>query len=418
MKILVIGGGGREHALVWKLNQSPIAEKIFCAPGNPGIADLAECVPLKVNQLEELANFAESQQIGLTVVGPEEPLVLGIVDEFKRRGLKVYGPDRQSALLEGSKAHAKAVMERHGIPTAKFQEFTHFGEALEYIREKGAPLVIKADGLAAGKGVTVADTLEEAEAALDDSLRQSVFGEAGQKVVVEEFLQGEEMTVLAFVDGETVLPLVPSQDHKPIFDGDRGPNTGGMGAYSPVPHLEQWLPEIHRQILKPLANGLVAEGHPFRGLLYTGLMLDESGPKVVEFNVRFGDPEAQVVLPLLENDLLEILLASCDGRLAEMELKWKAQASVCVIAAAPGYPGPPTKGLAIELPENLEIGTQIFQAGTRLQEETLVTSGGRVLGVTAQAEDIEQARNRAYKLMKEIKFKGKQYRTDIGAKAL
>ena len=418
MKILVVGGGGREHTLVWKLNQSPIAEKIFCAPGNPGIADLAECVPLKVNQFEELANFAESQQIGLTVVGPEEPLVLGIVDEFKRRGLKVYGPDRQSALLEGSKAHAKAVMERHGIPTAKFQEFTHFGEALEYIREKGAPLVIKADGLAAGKGVTVADTLEEAEAALDDSLRQSVFGEAGQKVVVEEFLQGEEMTVLAFVDGETVLPLVPSQDHKPIFDGDRGPNTGGMGAYSPVPHLEQWLPEIHRQILKPLANGLVAEGHPFRGLLYTGLMLDESGPKVVEFNVRFGDPEAQVVLPLLENDLLEILLASCDGRLAEMELKWKAQASVCVIAAAPGYPGPPTKGLAIELPENLEIGTQIFQAGTRLQEETLVTSGGRVLGVTAQAEDIEQARNRAYKLMKEIKFKGKQYRTDIGAKAL
>jgi len=418
MKILVVGGGGREHTLVWKLNQSPIAEKIFCAPGNPGIADLAECVPLKVNQLEELANFAESQQIGLTVVGPEEPLVLGIVDEFKRRGLKVYGPDRQSALLEGSKAHAKAVMERHGIPTAKFQEFTHFGEALEYIREKGAPLVIKADGLAACKGVTVADTLEEAEAALDDSLRQSVFGEAGQKVVVEEFLQGEEMTVLAFVDGETVLPLVPSQDHKPIFDGDRGPNTGGMGAYSPVPHLEQWLPEIHRQILKPLANGLVAEGHPFRGLLYTGLMLDESGPKVVEFNVRFGDPEAQVVLPLLENDLLEILLASCDGRLAEMELKWKAQASVCVIAAAPGYPGPPTKGLAIELPENSEIGTQIFQAGTRLQEETLVTSGGRVLGVTAQAEDIEQARNRAYKLMKEIKFKGKQYRTDIGAKAL
>ena len=418
MKILVVGGGGREHTLVWKLNQSPIAEKIFCAPGNPGIADLAECVPLKVNQLEELANFAESQQIGLTVVGPEEPLVLGIVDEFKRRGLKVYGPDRQSALLEGSKAHAKAVMERHGIPTAKFQEFTNFGEALGNIREKGAPLVIKADGLAAGKGVTVADTLEEAEAALDDSLRQSVFGEAGQKVVVEEFLQGEEMTVLAFVDGETVLPLVPSQDHKPIFDGDRGPNTGGMGAYSPVPHLEQWLPEIHRQILKPLANGLVAEGHPFRGLLYTGLMLDESGPKVVEFNVRFGDPEAQVVLPLLENDLLEILLASCDGRLAEMELKWKAQASVCVIAAAPGYPGPPTKGLAIELPENSEIGTQIFQAGTRLQEETLVTSGGRVLGVTAQAEDIEQARNRAYKLMKEIKFKGKQYRTDIGAKAL
>lgn len=418
MKILVIGGGGREHALVWKLNQSAHVEKIFCAPGNPGISEMAECVPIAVNQVDQLAEYAESRKIDLTVVGPEEPLVLGVVDEFKKRRLKIYGPDRQSAKLEGSKAYAKSVMKRFGIPTASYEEFTDFEDAFSYLREKGAPIVIKADGLAAGKGVTVAETQQEAEAALDDALRQGIFGEAGLKVVIEEFLEGEEMTVLAFVDGETVLPLVPSQDHKPIFDGDRGPNTGGMGAYSPVPHLEQWLPEIHRQILKPLAKGLVAEGHPFRGLLYTGLMLDESGPKVVEFNVRFGDPEAQVVLPLLENDLLEILLASCDGRLAEMELKWKAQASVCVIAAAPGYPGPPTKGLAIELPENSEIGTQIFQAGTRLQEETLVTSGGRVLGVTAQAEDIEQARNRAYKLMKEIKFKGKQYRTDIGAKAL
>ncbi|MDP6765383.1 MAG: phosphoribosylamine--glycine ligase, partial [SAR324 cluster bacterium] len=234
MKILVIGGGGREHALVWKLNQSAHVEKIFCAPGNPGISETAECVPIAVNQVDQLAEYAESQKIDLTVVGPEEPLVLGVVDEFKKHGLKIYGPDRQSAKLEGSKAYAKSVMKRFGIPTARYEEFTDFEDALGYLREQGAPIVIKADGLAAGKGVTVAETQEEAEAALDDALRQGIFGEAGQKVVIEEFLEGEEMTILAFVDGETVLPLVPSQDHKPIFDGDRGPNTGGMGAYSPV----------------------------------------------------------------------------------------------------------------------------------------------------------------------------------------
>jgi len=418
MKILVIGGGGREHALVWKLNQSAHVEKIFCAPGNPGISEMAECVPIAVNQVDQLAEYAESRKIDLTVVGPEEPLVLGVVDEFKKRGLKIYGPDRQSAKLEGSKAYAKSVMKRFGIPTARYEEFTDFEDALGYLRVQGAPIVIKADGLAAGKGVTVAETQEEAEAALDDALRQGIFGEAGQKVVIEEFLEGEEMTVLAFVDGETVLPLVPSQDHKPIFDGDRGPNTGGMGAYSPVPHLEQWLREIQRLILKPLAKGLAESGQPYRGLLYTGLMLNESGPKVVEFNVRFGDPEAQVVLPLLENDLVEILSSSCEGRLNEVELEWKKEASVCVIAAAPGYPGPPTKGLVIELPEFLEDGTQIFHAGTRIQEKTLVTSGGRVFGVTAQATDIEQARNRVYQLMENIKFRGMQFRSDIGAKAL
>ena len=418
MKILVIGGGGREHALVWKLNQSAHVEKIFCAPGNPGISEMAECVPIAVNQVDQLAEYAESRKIDLTVVGPEEPLVLGVVDEFKKRGLKIYGPDRQSAKLEGSKAYAKSVMKRFGIPTARYEEFTDFEDALGYLREQGTPIVIKADGLAAGKGVTVAENQEEGEAALDDALRQGIFGEAGQKVVIEEFLEGEEMTVLAFVDGETVLPLVPSQDHKPIFDGDRGPNTGGMGAYSPVPHLEQWLKEIQRLILKPLAKGLAESGQPYRGLLYTGLMLNESGPKVVEFNVRFGDPEAQVVLPLLENDLVEILSTSCEGRLNEVELEWKKEASVCVIAAAPGYPGPPTKGLAIELPEFLEDGTQIFQAGTRIQENTLVTSGGRVFGVTAQAKDIEQARNRVYQLMENIKFRGMQFRSDIGAKAL
>jgi len=280
MKILVIGGGGREHALVWKLNQSAHVEKIFCAPGNPGISEMAECVPIAVNQVDQLAEYAESRKMDLTVVGPEEPLVLGVVDEFKKRGLKIYGPDRQSAKLEGSKAYAKSVMKRFGIPTARYEEFTDFEDALSYLREQGTPIVIKADGLAAGKGVTVAETQQEAEAALDDALRQGIFGEAGQKVVIEEFLEGEEMTILAFVDGETVLPLVPSQDHKPIFDGDRGPNTGGMGAYSPVPHLEHWLKEIQRLILKPLAKGLAESGQPYRGLLYTGLLLKESGPNV------------------------------------------------------------------------------------------------------------------------------------------
>ena len=418
MKILVIGGGGREHALVWKLKNGDAAREIFCAPGNPGIAEIAECVPLQVKQINELADFAEANKIDLSVVGPEDPLTDGIVDLFEKRNLPVFGPNRQSARLEGSKAYAKKVMERFNVPTAAYRELDDFEEALGYVKQQGVPIVIKADGLAAGKGVTVAETLAEAETALRSIMVQKVFGESGTKVVIEECLRGEEMTVLAFVDGKTVLPMVPSQDHKPVFDGDRGPNTGGMGAYSPVPQLEKWLPEINERVLRPVAEGLAEEGTPFSGILYAGLMITKDGPKVIEFNVRFGDPEAQVILPRLENDLAEIFLAVTEKRLHEVKLRWQSGASVCVIAAAPGYPGPPTKGLPITLPEVHLAGTQIFHAGTAIQNEQLVTSGGRVFGISAQGTDIAEARKHAYSLLEKVQFNGKHFRRDIAAKAL
>ena len=418
MKILVIGGGGREHALVWKLKNGDAAREIFCAPGNPGIAEIAECVPLQVKQINELADFAEANKIDLSVVGPEDPLTDGIVDLFEKRNLPVFGPNRQSARLEGSKAYAKKVMERFNVPTAAYKELDDFEEALDYVKQQGVPIVIKADGLAAGKGVTVAETLAEAETALRSIMVQKVFGESGTKVVIEECLRGEEMTVLAFVDGKTVLPMVPSQDHKPVFDGDRGPNTGGMGAYSPVPQLEKWLPEINERVLRPVAEGLAEEGTPFSGILYAGLMITKDGPKVIEFNVRFGDPEAQVILPRLENDLAEIFLAVTEKRLHEVKLRWQSGASVCVIAAAPGYPGPPTKGLPITLPEVHPAGTQIFHAGTAIQNEQLVTNGGRVFGISAQGADIAEAREQAYSLLEKVQFQGKHFRRDIAAKAL
>ena len=418
MKILVIGGGGREHALVWKLKNGDAAREIFCAPGNPGIAEIAECVPLQVKQINELADFAEANKIDLSVVGPEDPLTDGIVDLFEKRNLPVFGPNRQSARLEGSKAYAKKVMERFNVPTAAYRELDDFEEALDYVKQQGVPIVIKADGLAAGKGVTVAETLAEAETALRSIMVQKVFGESGTKVVIEECLRGEEMTVLAFVDGKTVLPMVPSQDHKPVFDGDRGPNTGGMGAYSPVPQLEKWLPEINERVLRPVAEGLAEEGTPFSGILYAGLMITKDGPKVIEFNVRFGDPEAQVILPRLENDLAEIFLAVTEKRLHEVKLRWQSGASVCVIAAAPGYPGPPTKGLPITLPEVHPAGTQIFHAGTAIQNEQLVTNGGRVFGISAQGADIAEAREQAYSLLEKVQFQGKHFRRDIAAKAL
>ena len=418
MKILVIGGGGREHALVWKLKNGYSSREIFCAPGNPGIAKIAECVPLQVKQINELADFAEANKIDLSVVGPEDPLTDGIVDLFEKRNLPVFGPNRQSARLEGSKAYAKKVMERFNVPTAAYKELDDFEEALDYVKQQGVPIVIKADGLAAGKGVTVAETLAEAETALRSIMVQKVFGESGTKVVIEECLRGEEMTVLAFVDGKTVLPMLPSQDHKPVFDGDRGPNTGGMGAYSPVPQLEKWLPEINERVLRPVAEGLAEEGTPFSGILYAGLMITKDGPKVIEFNVRFGDPEAQVILPRLENDLAEIFLAVSEKRLHEVKLSWKTGASVCVIAAAPGYPGPPTKGLPITLPEVHPAGTQIFHAGTAIQNEQLVTNGGRVFGISAQGADIAEAREQAYSLLEKVQFQGKHFRRDIAAKAL
>ncbi len=418
MKLLVVGNGGREHALVWKLAQSPRVQALYCAPGNPGIAELAECVPIASNDLEGLKRFAQEQRIDLTVVGPEEPLTQGIVDAFQAEGLAIFGPNQQSAQLEGSKAFAKSIMAQFSIPTAAYADFTDLDAAKRYVHQQGAPIVIKADGLAAGKGVTVAETVEEAEQALEDAMSHQVFGESGSRVVIEECLRGEEMTVLAFVDGETVRPMVPSQDHKPIFDGDLGPNTGGMGAYSPVPHLESVLPVITETILQPLASGLAQAGMPYRGVLYAGLMITAEGPKVIEFNVRFGDPEAQVILPRLQSDLVDIFLAVLNGSLATTPITWHPDASVCVIAAAPGYPGPPTKGLPITLTAPPEGASQLFHAGTRLQEGQLVTNGGRVFGVTAQGPGLEEARSTAYAAMERVQFKGKQFRKDIAAKAL
>jgi len=418
MKILVIGGGGREHALVWKLSQSPQGSQLFCAPGNPGIAGLAECVPIAANAIAELAEFAESQQMDLTVVGPEDPLTQGMVEQFRERGLRIFGPSQAASQLEGSKAFAKLLMGKADIPTARYAEFSEYESALEYVRDQGAPIVIKADGLAAGKGVTVAQSVEEAEAALDAAMQRKVFGEAGTRVIVEEFMAGEEMTVLAFTDGHSVKPMIPSQDHKPVFDGDRGPNTGGMGAYAPVPHLRQHLPEIKSRILEPMVAALRDEGIVYQGVLYAGLMITAEGPKVVEFNVRFGDPEAQVVLPLLETDLVEIINAILDERLESLEVQWHEQASLCVVAAAEGYPGPPVKGTPLGLPEIAGDSLQIFHAGTAERNGQLVANGGRVLGITAWADDLSAAREQAYACLEQVRFPGMHFRRDIGLKAL
>ena len=414
----MIGGGGREHALVWKLKQSSHATQLFCAPGNPGIAELAECVPIAANAIAELMEFATSQHIALTVVGPEDPLTQGIVEQFWERGLRIFGPNQAAAQLEGSKAFAKSLMAKCGIPTAGYAEFDDYEKALQYVRKQGVPIVIKADGLAAGKGVTVAQSLDEAEGALTAAMQHKVFGAAGTRVIVEEFMIGEEMTVLAFSDGHTVKPMIPSQDHKPIFDGDRGPNTGGMGAYAPVPHLQRHLPEIQSRILEPMVAALQDEGIVYQGVLYAGLMITTEGPKVVEFNVRFGDPEAQVVLPLLQTDLIEIIDALLDQRLDTLDLQWSQNASLCVVAAAEGYPGPPVKGTPIGLPETPGDSLQIFHAGTAEYDGQLVANGGRVLGITAWADDLSDAREQAYACLEQVRFPGMHFRQDIGLKAL
>jgi len=414
----VIGGGGREHALVWKLKQSSHATQLFCAPGNPGIAELAECVPIAANAIAELMEFATSQQIDLTVVGPEDPLTQGIVEQFRERGLRIFGPNQAAAQLEGSKAFAKSLMAKCGIPTAGYAEFDDYEKALQYVRKQGVPIVIKADGLAAGKGVTVAQSLDEAEGALTAAMQHKVFGAAGTRVIVEEFMIGEEMTVLAFSDGHTVKPMIPSQDHKPVFDGDRGPNTGGMGAYAPVPHLQRYLPEIQSRILEPMVAALQDEGIVYQGVLYAGLMITTEGPKVVEFNVRFGDPEAQAVLPLLQTDLIEIIDVILDQRLDTLDLQWSQNASLCVVAAAEGYPGPPVKGTPIGLPETPGDSLQIFHAGTAEYDGQLVANGGRVLGITAWADDLSDAREQAYACLEQVRFPGMHFRQDIGLKAL
>jgi len=417
MKVAVLGSGGREHALVWKLSQSPRIKDLFCVPGNPGIAQLAKCVPLSLDDHQSLILWAKKEEISLTVVGPEDPLSNGIVDSFQAAGLKIYGPNQKAAQLESSKTFAKQIMQLHGVPTAKSASFTELGSALRYVEENCAPIVIKADGLAAGKGVTVATSIGEAEVALRASLEKNRFGKAGSTVLIEEFLDGEEMTLLSFVSGPDHLTMVPSQDHKPVFDGDLGPNTGGMGAYSPVPHLEKWLPEIEKTIIGPMVKGLQQEGIDFQGILYTGLMITKDGPKVVEFNVRFGDPEAQVILPRLQNDLLEIMEASTAGCLSSIKLTWKQEACVCVIAASGGYPGDYKTGVPIS---GLKSGANdmVFHAGTKIVGTNLVTNGGRVLNVSSLGESLTQARTRAYERLQNIHFEKMHYRTDIASKAI
>ncbi|MBL0389241.1 phosphoribosylamine--glycine ligase [Tumebacillus sp. ITR2] len=419
MKVLVVGAGGREHAILWKLAQSPQQPKLYCAPGNPGTETWATSVAIGTEDVAALADFAEREGIDLTIIGPEAPLLAGIVDEFEARGLRVFGPRRAAALIEGSKAFAKAVMERRGVPTAKYRDFTDADAARAYVREQGAPIVIKADGLAAGKGVIVAMTLEEAESALDTIMRENAFGDAGHKVVVEEFLTGQEATVMAFVSGETVRLMVPAQDHKPAYDGDKGPNTGGMGTYAPVPVVTpELLEEVERTIIRPVVDGLASEGTPYKGVLYTGLMLTAQGPKVIEFNARFGDPETQVVLPLLESDLLDVFASVVDGTLHLQEISWSEKAAVCVILAAEGYPASYRKGDVISGLESGDENSVIFHAGTKRTESGIVTNGGRVLGISGFGADLRSAQQNAYEAVNRVSFAGAHYRRDIADKAL
>lgn len=418
MRILVIGRGGREHAIIWALRKSKRVEKIYCAPGNAGIAELAECLPIQEHHFAELCQFAVDQHIDLVVVGPEDPLFAGAVDYFEERNIPVFGPRKNAAIIEGSKVFTKDLMQKYNIPSAAYRTFSQFDEAIAYLREQKAPIVVKADGLAAGKGVTVAATLEEAEQALRDMMIDKVFGEAGAQVVIEEFLQGQEMSILAFVDGNVVRPMAPAQDHKPVFDNDEGPNTGGMGTYSPVPHIPQSVvDEAIANIIKPTAEAMVAEGRPFRGVLFAGLMITADGPKAIEFNCRFGDPETQVVLPRLETDLAEIFLATVDGRLQDIEIRWSDQAAVCVILASGGYPGPYAKGIRIDGLDTVQESL-VFHAGTALSNGHVVTNGGRLLGVTAVGTNLGEAREKAYADAERIHFEGKHYRTDIGLKAM
>ncbi|MDQ0114993.1 phosphoribosylamine--glycine ligase [Paenibacillus harenae] len=420
MRILVVGSGGREHAIVWALKKSEKVKEVFCAPGNAGIGQLAECVPIAVSEFAELTRFAKEASIDLVFIGPDDPLADGIVDAFEAEGIPTYGPRKNAAEIEGSKIFMKNLLKKYDIPTAKYETFTNYESALAYLREQSTPIVIKADGLAAGKGVTVAATLEEAEKALREAMVDKVFGEAGNQIVIEEFLEGQEMSILAFVDGETVRAMVPAQDHKPIFDGDKGPNTGGMGTYTPLPHIDQAIiDESITNIIIPTAKAMVSEGRPFRGVLFAGLMITKDGPKTIEFNARMGDPETQVVLPRLKTDLVDIVLASLNGRLGDLDIQWDDEAAVCVVIASEGYPASYPKGRVITgLAEAEAQGALVFHAGTASKDGEFVTNGGRVLGVVGRGKDIAEARARAYEAVSVIDFEGKQSRTDIAAKAL
>ena len=421
MKVLVVGGGGREHALVWKIAQSPRVTKIYCAPGNAGISEQATIVPIKANDLNGLLEFALKEEIDLTIVGPEEPLTKGIVDLFESKGLSIFGSNQRAAKIEGSKAFAKEMMKKYCIPTASYEIFDDHKEAIAYIRRHGTPIVVKADGLAAGKGVIVCKTVEEAIQSVERIMVDKIFGEAGNRVVVEECLVGEEASYIAFTDGKVILPMASSQDHKPIFDRDEGPNTGGMGAYSPAPVVTDQVHEkILERVLRPIIQGMGEEGRPYKGVLYAGLMIHDGHPEALEFNARFGDPETQPVLMRMKGDIIPILEACIKGNLSQYQIEWDSRASVCVVMASKGYPGNYEKGKTIHgLKEVSQMkDVFVFHAGTALKDGQVITNGGRVLGVTGLGEDISRAIEKTYEAVKKIAWDGVHYRKDIGKKAL
>jgi phosphoribosylamine--glycine ligase len=419
MRVLVIGGGGREHALVWKIKQSPKVETIFCAPGNAGTSETVENVAIAADDIEGLLQFALNNGIGLTIVGPEQPLVMGIVDRFEENGLRIFGPNARAAELEGSKSFSKDIMKKYGLPTAEYKIFTSAEIAEKYIKSKNCPLVVKADGLAAGKGVLLCKSTEEALTAVDTIMRKRYFGEAGNQIVVEEFLEGQEISVLAFSDGQAILLMDSVQDHKAAFDEDMGPNTGGMGAYSPAPFFTEIIQQkVRDKIMLPMVRAMQQEGRPYKGILYAGLMLTKTGPQILEFNARFGDPETQPLLVRLDSDIIPIFEACIDGTLGQCQVHWKKKSSVCVVMAAAGYPGTYQKGKIISGLKNANSipGVVVFHAGTKKESEKIVTNGGRVLGITATGENTTSAIERAYEAVGKIKWEGTQYRKDIGCR--
>lgn len=417
MKILIIGGGGREHTLAWKLAQSRRVDKLWCAPGNGGIAALAECVPLKATDIEGILAFAKENKPDMVMVAPDDPLALGLVDELEKFGIRAFGPHKNAAIIEASKSFAKDLMKKYSIPTAKYEVFDDEEAAVEYIEREGAPIVVKADGLALGKGVTVAMTVQEAVNAVRDAMSGGTFGKAGARVVIEEFMTGTEVTVLCFTDGKTVVPMVSSQDHKRVFDNDQGPNTGGMGAFAPSRvYTEEIADYCMENIFLPTVRAMETEGRLFKGVLYFGLMITPEGPKVVEYNARFGDPEAQVVLPMLKTDLVSIFDACIDGTLDKLKVEFLSGACACIVLASGGYPGSYEKGKVIEGLGRLPADAAAFHAGTKREGDKIVTNGGRVLGITSRGSTLDEAIEKAYKAVKYVSFEGMHYRTDIGRK--
>lgn len=420
MKVLIVGGGGREHALCWKIKDSILVKEVYCAPGNGGTALIAKNIPIKAEDVNGIVDFAKNNKIELVIIGPEAPLNLGIVDMLSKEGIMAFGPSKKAALLEGSKVFAKNIMKKYNIPTASFEVFEEPERAKEYIKKIGAPLVVKADGLAAGKGVYVCKTEEEALNAIDDIMVKKIFGSAGDKVVVEECLEGEEASFLVFTDGKTVIPMDSSQDHKRIFDNDEGPNTGGMGAYSPAPVVsKEVFDKVMEKVIYPTIMGMEKEGSPFKGVLYAGLMIKDGEPYVLEFNTRFGDPEAQPLLMRIKNDIVPVLIGCIDGKLENEYLLWQQKHSVCVVIASGGYPADYKKGYEIKGLEDInDENIYVFHAGTKLVDGKIYTDGGRVLGVTALGDNIKEAIDNAYKAVGKIYFEGMHYRKDIGRRAI